>query len=238
MAVVARQRPLRPGTTAVRCRDEGARTNGPRAGCDRARPGEGAGLDRVMRRRPGAANDDGAGGIIDPAEMAPAVRTWVTPAGIIDPAEMAPALQVRTTPAGSSTRPRVDGAAVSVRSPTWRRPGGVLGRVVRCRPRDADERCPPTCEQDGDRWLALRSEVGAAGVVERQHLSAALVGDMDFCPHRRTRPADTTDWSDDDWDSEDVIAWIAARTGIDPTIVGRVLDAESDWLRNIGLDGD
>jgi len=82
----------------------------------------------VMRRRPGAANDDGAGGIIDPAEMAPAVRTWVTPAGIIDPAEMAPALQVRTTPAGiidpaemapalqvrttpagSSTRPRVPG---------------------------------------------------------------------------------------------------------------------------------
>jgi len=115
----------------------------------------------------------------------------------------------------------------------------VLGRVVRCRPRDADERCPPTCEQDGDRWLALRSEVGAAGVVERQRPAATLVGDMDFCPHRRTtHPSDTTDWSTDDWDSEDVIAWIAARTGLDPRVIGRVIAAESDWLRNIGLDGD
>jgi len=81
-----------------------------------------------------------------------------------------------------------------------------------------------------------------AGVVEHQTPAATLVGCMDFCHqhHRRrpTLPADTTDWDSDDWDSEDVIAWIAARTGIDPTIVGRVLDAESDWLRNIGLDGD
>jgi len=107
--------------------------------------------------------------------------------------------------------------------------------VVRCRPRDADERCPPTCEQDGDRWLALRSEVGAAGVVEHQRPAAALVGDMYFCHHHRTaRPTDTIDWSTDDWDGADVRDWISDRTGIDPWIVGRILDAEGDWLRNIG----
>jgi len=74
-------------------------------------------------------------------------------------------------------------------------------------------------------------------VVERQRLSAALVGGMDFCPHRRTtHPADTTDWSDDDWDGSDVRDWISDRTGIDPRVVGRVLDAETDWLRATELD--
>jgi len=78
-----------------------------------------------------------------------------------------------------------------------------------------------------------RREVGTAGVVEHQRPAATLIRDMDYCPHHRRnlRPADTTDWSDDDWDGGDVRDWIAARTGIDPRIVGRVLDAEGDWLR-------
>lgn len=63
---------------------------------------------------------------------------------------------------------------------------------------------------------------------------------MDYCSHHRrtARPSDTTDWSDDKWDGGDVRDWIAAQTGIDPRIVGRVLDAETDWLHMIGRGGD
>jgi len=74
-------------------------------------------------------------------------------------------------------------------------------------------------------------------VVEHQTPAATLVRDMYFCRHHRTaRPTDTIDWSTDDWDGADVRDWISARTGIDPTIVGRVIDAEADWLRVTGLD--
>jgi len=55
--------------------------------------------------------------------------------------------------------------------------------------------------------------------------------------HRRNLPPDdTVDWDGDDWDSGDVRDWIAARTGLPPAIVGRVLDAETEWLHRSGLD--
>jgi len=73
-------------------------------------------------------------------------------------------------------------------------------------------------------------------VVEHQIPAAALVGDMYFCHRHHHHPADTIDWSTDDWDGADVIAWIAARTGLDPRVIGRVIDAEAAWLRATDLD--
>jgi len=66
---------------------------------------------------------------------------------------------------------------------------------------------------------------------------AALVRRMDKRrrTHRRNlHPDDTVDWDGDDWDGGDVRDWIAARTGLPPAIVGRVLDAETEWMRRSG----
>jgi len=68
---------------------------------------------------------------------------------------------------------------------------------------------------------------------------AALVRRMDkrrCAHHRNLHPDGTVDWDSGDWDGGDVRDWIAARTGLPPAIVGRVLDAETEWMRRSGLD--
>jgi len=189
-AATARQQPLRP-ETMVRRRDDGARTNGPRAGYDRTRAVEGAGLDRVMRRRPGGAIErrrrcqaTGArcpGAAIERRRQGSATSTRVPGAANVDDAGgiKRPGESARRCERGRRRRDQAprrewprscDQRPPANAAPAWRKRSAG---VVRRRPSDATERCPPACEHAVHDWSALRSHGTSSARSERESWTPA-----------------------------------------------------------------